>query len=217
MYSRNILELHLRRIELNIPGVETKTGTRALILSLIVPRPTIAERSHSRIVTLTDGTCDLATAQFHESIVFKETVQGPFAIRAMLSDRGEPSSVEEWLRQIGDYALRATGAYFSADMPTFLRTLAQQPFAIAGSEIVKTTTPIQLFATAETSIPSSEKSSHSTIEIPLKLVAATTFTTPTSGPRKPSRPGSRRSHPAGSLSHPKDTIVGTVRVSFVIV
>lgn len=217
MYTRNTLELHLRRVELDLPDGLEVSGTRALVVTLVAPRPTIAERSHSRMISLRGGVANLAAAPFHRSIVFKETVQGPFGIRVALSDRGEPEQIEKWLRELADYALRATGSYFSADLPTFLRTFAQRPFTIAGGEVTAAQKPIQSFASGGVSIESSAKMEFSTIGIPLTIQSTTTFNRPPAGPRKSSRPGAQRAAPKSSVTVKKGATIGTVSVEARIV
>ncbi len=217
MYTRNTLELHLRRVVVDLPNELLITGSRALVVSLVAPRPTIAGRSHNRMIMLRDGQLDLSAAPFHRSIVFKETVQGPFGIRVALSDRGEPKQIEIWLRDLADYALRATGSYFSADLPTFLRTFAQRPFALAGGEVSRSQQPIQSFASGGTTISTSAKAKSTEITIPLLIETETMLPVTAAGPRKSSRPGARRATPKSSITLTKGTPVGEVTVEVKVV
>lgn len=202
--------MHLRRVELDLPDGVKDSGSRALLVTLVAPRPTIAERSHSRMIALRNGVADLSVAPFHRSILFKETVQGPFGVHVALSDRGEPQQIEQWLRELADYALRAAGSYFSADVPTMLRSLVQRPFVMAGEKVTAAQRPVQAFATGGVTIESSARMELTEVSVPISVESATILTRPTSSPRRTSHPGARRAESKETVVVKKGTAVGKV-------
>ncbi len=87
MSSRKTLELSLDRVELvNCGSANKRAGKHVLLVSLIWPRPAIAERNAVKTFSLKDNIANLEDSDWISRILFKETVDGTFGIKVTVTE-----------------------------------------------------------------------------------------------------------------------------------
>lgn len=97
--------------ELEIGTTDGRKGkTRHLVLgSLIWPRPRIAERTAARTVELANNKADLRGLDWADRIMWKEVVDGRFAMEFAVTQRISDSQLAQFLRSLGSSALKLAG------------------------------------------------------------------------------------------------------------
>jgi hypothetical protein len=102
-YDRRILEVRLERVELGVTSrrsAKAKAGQHLLSATLLYPRPMIAERTSLKTVAIDDGVADLRKAGLSKRILFKEVIQGPFAIRIDVSEELSDGELGKFLETV---------------------------------------------------------------------------------------------------------------------
>lgn len=137
------LEFSLEQIE--IPA-RKRLHESAHILSahLIWPRVTIAKRSSETEIRLQNGVCDMVKAAWHEKILFRETVDGRFALGVDMTVSVTRTQLRKWRRMAMGYVLLSAGQV--ADDIGFVGELAEAPLKTAAKEL-QASRPPELYAT----------------------------------------------------------------------
>jgi len=134
---RDILEVLLNRVELAEHGGTRRAPTRHLVLvSLVWPRPTIAERTAVKDLALDGTAADLSGKSWTTRVLFKETVQGPLGIKVDVTAPVTESEVAEFLRFLGSSVLDLAGDELAGSIISpFLAGLVRVPARYAGKWI----------------------------------------------------------------------------------
>ena len=104
-----VLEILLDRVAVRETGLRKDSGRHVVMGSLIWPRPRIAERTAAKTVTFEDNAAELKQARWAERIVWKEVVEGPFALEFAVTGRVTDSQLAQFLRALGASTLKLTG------------------------------------------------------------------------------------------------------------
>ncbi len=109
MAKKNI-EISLVSIALATPGTSRKKETRhAVTASLVWPRLSVARKESALPCTLAKGSADFSSAPWHETIFFKEAVEGTFGLKASVSDPLSNEALDSFLRLFSGIFLKDIG------------------------------------------------------------------------------------------------------------
>ncbi len=167
-YRRDTLELELESIHGDVfrPRLGTSVD-RLVTVSLIWPRPLMAERVAIRTLRFEKDGLDLARQDWSERILFKENVEGPFGIVVQVSETLTAQALKRIIAGLGVSVLRTAGSEAArlASGP-WLSTLARFPFAhLSGDLSGAAKTPQVVAAGRITLLPGNP----GPIEIPLAV------------------------------------------------
>jgi len=104
-----VLEVLLDRIEVKETGVPRGSGRHMLLGSLIWPRPRIAERAAAKALRFDGKVADLKNASWADRIVWKEVIDGAFAVRFAVTERVTDSQLAGFVRSLGSSILKLAG------------------------------------------------------------------------------------------------------------
>ena len=97
--TRREVEITLHRIHIPVTGAGFDMETSHLLSAeLIWPRTGVAQKSASQSCVLKEGACDFASVNWGRRILFKETVEGHFALGLALTEELDDEAVEQFLR-----------------------------------------------------------------------------------------------------------------------
>ena len=108
--SKGTIEVNLARAELAAAGGAGKDTRHLLTATLIYPRPGVAARSRVVALALENGRADWSARAWSDRIVFKENVEGPFALRVEISYALEADTLKRILEAVTSAALNAAGS-----------------------------------------------------------------------------------------------------------
>ncbi len=136
-YRRDTLELTLEGVDGDGPlSGKRKPEERLITVTLIWPRPLIAERVAARPHFFAEGGLDLSGADWSDCVMFKENVEGPFGMVVQIS---EPLTSQQAARVIADLgsALVKTAGTEAARVAAgpWLASLARFPFSHLAGEL----------------------------------------------------------------------------------
>ncbi len=115
-YKRRIIEATLDRVRVGIIGSRRSGETKHVLAArLMYPRPAITEKLTVRTVTLKDGAVDLKKSAWSEKILFKEIVQGPFAVGVEISEALSDTEIDRFVELVSSSVLKLAGSEL-ADM-----------------------------------------------------------------------------------------------------
>ncbi len=108
IYRRRVAEILLNEAGLaSRSGESAKDALNLLIINLIWPRPAIVERTAARFLPIEGAKrLDLSDSEWVDRILFKETVQGPFALQASVTEPLKGERIGEAMDILGKFALR---------------------------------------------------------------------------------------------------------------
>jgi len=110
--------------------------SHALVANLIWPRGAIAKKTSAQACRLRKGM--MAEAPWGERVLFKEDVEGRFAVQVSVSEATDGDKLEEFLRSVAGTALAAAGEFYAAEIPGApLRKMARAPVDYLAKEIGK--------------------------------------------------------------------------------
>jgi hypothetical protein len=109
MARDRIIELTLEKAEIALPGGGRGATKRMVIVTLVCPRPRIAEKVASRTVEFRGGELDMSEALWMDRIVMKDLVSGQFGMRVAVTDRVVEPLNSDFLRLVGAGLLKAAG------------------------------------------------------------------------------------------------------------
>jgi len=114
MAGRPALELSLESVQIT-GGEAGRAGSRLLAAELIWPRPGIALKTAvSSLDPWKDGRLDLAGAPWHRRILFKEVVEGRFAVSIGVSGAAPCETVRDLVAGITAGLMKLAGREMSA-------------------------------------------------------------------------------------------------------
>ena len=139
MAKKNI-EISLVSIALATPGTSKKKETRhAVTASLVWPRLSVARKESALPCTLAKGAADFSSAPWHETIFFKEAVEGTFGLKASISDPLSNEALDAFLRAFAGIFLKDIGSLLGksdlvlSDILSATFTTASRKTSSAGS------------------------------------------------------------------------------------
>jgi hypothetical protein len=91
------ITLHSITIPETASGLDTETS-HLLSADLIWPRVGVAQKSATQTCTLKEGAADLETVNWGKRILFKETVEGRFALALTLTESLDDEDLEQFFR-----------------------------------------------------------------------------------------------------------------------
>jgi len=110
--------------------------SHALVANLIWPRGAIAKKGTAQVCRLRQGV--MAEAAWGDRVLFKEDVEGRFAVQVSVSEATDGDRLEEFLRSVAGTVLSATGEFYAAELPGApLRKMARAPVDYLAKEIGK--------------------------------------------------------------------------------
>ena len=104
-YDRRILEVTLEKVKIGVTSrryTKGSTGQHLVAATMVYPRPMIAERTSLKTVSLPDGSADLREDGWAQKVLFKEVVQGPFAIRVDVSEELSDSEIGRFVETLSE-------------------------------------------------------------------------------------------------------------------
>ncbi len=137
MYKRQIMELHLEKIELAIDGYEFKqVGRHILACDLLWPRPLISSRQTVKELELEQGGIVFKKLPWHKSVLFKEVVQGPFALSVNLSSPMTTVQMQKLMASVGSILSKsAAGEVDDVIESALLSSVVSQALKAAGKKV----------------------------------------------------------------------------------
>ncbi len=111
IYRRRVGEILLDEAKLDYHGREYgENASNLLVVNLMWPRPAIVERTATIFLPLRGaGRIDLSGAKWVDRMLFKETVQGPFALQASVTEPMKAERLREAMDDLGKLVLRFAG------------------------------------------------------------------------------------------------------------
>ncbi len=103
------LELMLDKVTVKETGARRKKGRHVVIVTLVWPRPRIAERVSAKTLEFEDNVADLKKSGWIDRIVFKELVDGPFGIELGVTERMSDSEVADFFKFLGSSLVKLIG------------------------------------------------------------------------------------------------------------
>lgn len=102
--SKSDIEVHFISVALD-KGIGLPKSTRHILsVNLVCPRPTVAQKSSSRTVELSNGSCEPPSPAWTDSIALKESVSGRFGIEVTVSE-AVPDEMADYLTRTAAGAL----------------------------------------------------------------------------------------------------------------
>ncbi len=203
MAKKNI-ELSLVSVALATPGTSKKKETRhAVTASLVWPRLSVARKESALPCTLVKGAADLSSAPWHETVLFKESVEGTFGLKASVSEPLSNAALDSFLRLFTGIFLKDIGSLLGksdlvlSDILSATFTTASRKSGSAGA-----TNPV---AEGALTLDAAALRDGDLLEIPLFAPRALSETTVSSSPSgRGTEPSSRsllrKGAPNGSLT-----------------
>lgn len=120
MIKRRILELLLDTLRVPRHGRDSPGETRHMLrVSLVWPRMAIAQKISAGVIVMRDGVYRPDAGSWTERALFKESVEGPFGIRAEVSEALSESQWADALSRLGNAVWTMAGTQIGdiADNP----------------------------------------------------------------------------------------------------
>lgn len=108
------LEIHFVSVTLDKAIGLPKETRHVLGVNLVCPRPTVAQKSSSRTVTLSSGLCEPTSPAWTDSIALKESVSGRFGIEVTLSEAVSDEIADYLARTAAGALIKVFAAQFGA-------------------------------------------------------------------------------------------------------
>ncbi|HRR34070.1 MAG TPA: hypothetical protein P5026_08235 [Kiritimatiellia bacterium] len=134
---KRTLEITLHSIHIPVTGAGLDTTTSHLLTAeLVWPRTGTARKSASQSITLRKGSAELAALNWGRRILFKENVEGRFALAVTVTESLDDEELEKILRFWAGAAL-GIGAEAADDAAGPLGDLAAAPLKYAAKAVAK--------------------------------------------------------------------------------
>ena len=105
------LDLEFTLVSIDLPlRKHLPQSTHLLSATLLWPRVGIAKKTAEQEVRFKKGRCDKAEAPWNERILFKESVEGDFALAVSLTVSALRTHLRTFRRALAGYALTAAGS-----------------------------------------------------------------------------------------------------------
>ncbi len=122
-FKRRDLLIEVKDLHFTHPHYMESAQTYLLRALLILPRPNVASREEVRILESTErGELIGKKAEFHEKALFKQTVEGPFAIGLQLSEAVAEDSFAAIIGEIVSSTVETAGSLLAARAIPILRS-----------------------------------------------------------------------------------------------
>ena len=130
MAKTKILELAIEQVRIDKSKSARKGKNKhRVIVSLVWPRPRIAERIAIKTLEFNNNTADLSKSGWTEKILFKETISGPFGIQVAITERVSDLQAEKFCRFLGSSLFKLAGSEAKGLMPSSIEgSLVRLPF-----------------------------------------------------------------------------------------
>lgn len=109
MAKTKTLELSLEQARIDTMGGPRK-GKHMVIVSLVWPRPRIAERVAVKTLDFRNNAVDLSKSGWTEKILFKELILGQLGIEVGVTERVSDSQAADFFRFLGSSLLKMAGS-----------------------------------------------------------------------------------------------------------
>ena len=174
-YPRYLLEARLLGLELSAKPLIEAGLAFGLRLSLVLPRPNVADREVVRVVRNPEKLAEIRLTDdpLVESMLFKQSIHGPTGFRVQLSPITESSVLEQVFSTMLRAGFIATGAWMGADQPVAVRGLAREPLRFLGDFATSGSLP-EVLATGFLNLeeaPKGAKKSPKEFRLPLHALA----------------------------------------------
>ena len=176
MAQTKVLELSLERVRIDKCRIERKGKTKRLVIvTLVWPRPRIADRVSAKTLDFQNNAADLTKSTWTEKILFKERILGPFGVQVGVTDHITESQAAEFLAFLGSSLFKLVGAEAKKMMVTsFEGGLVKLPFEYLGKLIAASGSKAPKIPNSGTvdldPVKTWGKKKSTRIEIPLKAV-----------------------------------------------
>ena len=122
-FKRRDLLIEVKDLHFTHPHYMDEAQTYLLRALLILPRPNVASREEVRILESTEGGEMIGReAEFHDKTLFKQTVEGPFAVGLQLSEAVAEDSFAAILGEIVSSTVETAGSLLAARAIPILRS-----------------------------------------------------------------------------------------------
>ena len=140
--TRREVEITLHSIHIPVTGIGLDTETSHLLTAeLVWPRTGVAQKRTSQACDLKQGQADFASVNWGRRILFKEHVEGRFALGLTLTEALDDEAVEQFLRfwagavlSIGgsliENAAKPVGKIASAPLDYLAKNISKYPGAV---------------------------------------------------------------------------------------
>lgn len=173
MAKKNI-EVSLVSVNLVSTGTKRKESRHALTATLVWPRPTIARKESAFPCTLEKGAADYSGSPWHETILFKETVEGTFGLRMELSESLSDDAIASFMRTFEGLFLQDVGTMLGKTNLVLGDVLAN--VFTAAYKKSGTAPPPALVASGGVTLEPADLRDGMTVEIPLMAPVSLTET-----------------------------------------
>ncbi|MEX2381040.1 MAG: hypothetical protein WD490_01540 [Opitutales bacterium] len=160
------MELKLGRILLQA-SKKKGNAVHAAVITLISPRPGINDRTAVRVLPFAQGTADFTSVPFHQKILFKEIIEGPFGIRIEITEERKPEQLERFLRDMASSAIQAAGQYAALEASPWIRSFVRRPFASLSAELFDEDDFLSVLAKGGVDLHSSKLAANYPLRVPL--------------------------------------------------
>lgn len=126
-YRRSTLELRLADWRVDVAGSRKREGVQLLSVQLVCPRPTVARRSILRELKTDRSDERSPRGPWPDSILFKETVQGPFGMLIRISEPLSGKALTELAGALGHALARDAAGVFAETLGGTAGLLARVP------------------------------------------------------------------------------------------
>lgn len=121
------LTIELNSLSLTAPL--DQSGATLVFATLVLPRPGIARKTTLLSASLQKGQVRFAQKSFHEKALFKEKIEGRFALTLQLSHPSTHSEIQKWLLSMTGLGLESVGDLLASGLEfKSLRPLLRAPF-----------------------------------------------------------------------------------------
>ena len=158
-------------------GVKLPSVSRHLgACQLIWPRPTIAQKSVTRPLVFKKGAWKGEGRLWGERILFKEPVQGTFALEYQVTENVTAAAIGKWIRAGASSFLKLAGAAAEdvAALPT-MGAISEIPFSLLSKAILGDKSPEILYGGMVDVVPSDLPASGQTRRIEIELLSRKTI------------------------------------------
>ncbi len=107
--ANRTLEMMLDRVELKETGSRRDEGEHLVIVTLVWPRPLVAERVSAKTLSFVGNVVDLKKSDWIERIIFKERIDGAFGVELGVTERMSDSEIAEFFKVLGSSLMKLVG------------------------------------------------------------------------------------------------------------
>ncbi len=167
-YRRNTIELTFEGVQGGGPWATGKKDVDRLVtVTLVWPRPLVAERVAARSFRFQPPGLDLSGRDWSERILFKENVEGPFGLVVQISGSLTAREYKRVAAALGGGLLRAVGSEAAGvAIGPGLTSLARFPFTFLAGELSSAGNAPDVMAAGRITL---EPGTNGLVEVPLEI------------------------------------------------